>query len=307
MKALYKDINGVSYTDIEKPVIKNSNDVIIKIKMAALCRTDIYVAENIVESKDKLVLGHEFSGVVDSVGNHVNGLKSGDHVTVMPVIACGECEFCLKGKSDICPHTTMLGIDSNGAFAEYISVPASSVHKLPANVSFKLGAYSEPMAASLSILKAGIKPQDKGLIYGNNRFADLIARILRYKGFTNITVYNPDLGEELPANNFDFAIETSATEDIMQQIFKALKPQGKLILKSRKYENVGINFQQAVMKELQLIAVNYASFKDVLELFADDDFNIDDLLGEVFSLNDFEMVFAYAKRNESKKIFFEIG
>jgi len=306
MKALYKNKNNVQVCNINKPEITSDDDVIIRIKIAGICRTDIYVAQGIVPSNDELVLGHEFSGVIDAIGDNVTHLKIGDRVTVMPALPCGTCSFCKDNQSDICQNTTMLGITRHGGFAEFTKIPARYVYKLPDNVSFKLGAYSEPVAASLSVLKAGLKPEQKGVIYGDNRFGKLLYRILEAHGFEDITLYNPKSGVELTENTYDFAIETVVSEDVINQIFKALKPRGTLVLKSRKHSAVGININQAVMKEITLSAVNYAPFTDVIELLSSGKLNVDDLLGDSYALEDFEKAFTADQQDEKQKSFFNI-
>jgi threonine dehydrogenase-like Zn-dependent dehydrogenase len=288
MRALVKEGKTVGIKDIPRPVLKSAGDVLVCIKLAGLCRTDVFVAEGKIGSKDTVVLGHEFSGEVVEAGSAANDFARGDRVTVMPVMPCGACAFCKGSAADKCQNTTMLGIDHDGAFAEYVSVPASSVYKLPESVSFMQGAYSEPVAAALSVVKAGIRPEQKGLIHGDNRFGRLIERILRAYGFNDITVHGTGA---LPENAFDFAVETQATAEIMDEIFFAMKPGGRIVLKSRKQESVGINFMTAVRKELVLTAVNYGDFKEAIRLMADGALKVDDLFGSVHPLEEFPAVF----------------
>jgi L-iditol 2-dehydrogenase len=304
MRALMKDKDFVSVREIARPVLKSDSDVLICVKLAGLCRTDVFAAEGKIKCLDTLVLGHEFAGVVTEAGNAAAGFNKGDRVTVMPVMPCGACPLCTSQQHDKCQNTTMLGVDHDGAFAEYISVPASAVYKLPANLSYKHGAYSEPVAASISVMKSGIEPHQKGLIYGNNRFGQLIARILKAHGFDNVTIYDPTSGA-LEESAYDFAIETLATTQTMDDIFRALKPGGRVVLKSRKHEHIGINFNTAIKKQITLSAVNYGDFKEAVQLMADGRLEVDDLLGDIYALEDFEQVFARSKTHESAKIFFQ--
>ena len=304
MRAIIRNNKTTEVQDTDKPVIKDPNDVLIKIAISGLCRTDIFAAEGIIDTNGDRVLGHEFSGIVEQTGNNVSNVQKGDRVTVMPVIPCGTCELCSNGEDSSCPNTTMLGINYDGSFAEYIRVPASTVYKLPDNVSLKKGAYSEPLAASLSVLKSGIKSNQKGMIYGNNRFGQLILRILKINGFNDVTIYDQNNNIKPLDNSYNFAIETCATPEAMNEIFRMVKPCGRVVLKSRKHEGVSINFNTAIQKELTLKAVNYASFDETIELLSNPDFYIDDLLGDVYKLEDFERVFTDAKSNESLKTFF---
>ncbi len=307
MRALVKGKNSVAVKELPHPVLRGESDVLICVQLAGLCRTDVFVSEGKIACKDDVVLGHEFSGIVEEAGANASGFKPGDRVTVMPVIPCGTCAFCTSQNPDKCQNTSMLGIDHDGAFAEYVSVPASAVYKLPNGVSFRQGAYSEPVAASLSVIKAGIRPDQKGLIYGNNRFGNLIKRILAAYDIKNVAIYDPAAQEKPAENAFDFAIETLATDETMEALFAAVKPGGKVVLKSRKHEPVGINFNTAVRKEITLVAVNYGDFKEAIDLMADGRLQVDDLLGETYALEDFAKVFENAKTHESAKVFFKPG
>jgi L-iditol 2-dehydrogenase len=306
MRAIVKDKSDVAVKEIARPVLKSESDVLICVKLAGLCRTDVFAAEGKIKCLDTLVLGHEFAGIVTEAGNAASGFRPGDRVTVMPVMPCGACPLCQSQQQDKCQDTSMLGVDHDGAFAEYISVPASAVYKLPANLSFKHGAYSEPVAASISVIKSGIQPHQKGLIYGDNRFGQLIARILKASGFDNVSIYDPASGA-LEESAYDFAIETLATTQTMDDIFRALKPGGRVVLKSRKHEHIGINFNTAIKKQITLTAVNYGDFQEAIRIMADGRLEVDDLLGDVYALEDFEQVFARSKTHESAKIFFKPG
>lgn len=304
MRALVKTKNAVELQEIVSPAIRSSNDVIIQVVLAGLCRTDVFAAEGKIACKENLVLGHEFSGVVVSAGKDVMHVKPGDKVAVMPVIGCDQCIQCTSGAAGQCQHTTMLGVNHDGAFAEYVVVPAHTVHKMPNRMPFKHGAYIEPVAASLSVIKAGIEKNQKGVIYGQNRFGQLIERILKAYGFKNITIFDPTEGVSAPVDAYDFAVETMATADAMQVIFGMVKPGGRVVIKSRRHDPIGICFNTLVRKELTLCAVNYGSFGEAIRLVADGLIYVDDLLGDIYALEDFESVFEMSRTHESKKIFF---
>lgn len=307
MKALIKSNQAVGVREVARPILRTASDILICVKLAGLCRTDVFVAEGKIPCKQDVVLGHEFAGLVEQVGHDAGDFRPGDRVTVMPVMPCGSCAFCSSGREEKCQNTSMLGIDHDGAFAEYISVPAKAVYKLPEGLSYKHGAYSEPVAAALSVIKSGIAPEQKGLIYGDNRFSHLINRILAAYGFKDITIYNPAADGSLEENAYDFAVETLASDDVMNDIFRAVAPGGKVVIKSRKHDPVGINFNTAVRKEITLSAVNYGDFREAVTLMADGRLQVDDLLGDIYALEDFEKVFERSKTHETTKIFFAPG
>lgn len=201
----------------------------------------------------------------------------------------------------------MLGIDHDGAFGEFIAVPAAAVYKIPDAMSFRLAAYSEPVAAALSVMKAGLNPRQRGVIYGNNRFGHLIRRILKAYDFSDVTIYEPAAGVPLPNSAFDFAIETMATDKAMAELMQGVAPGGKIVLKSRKHEPVGISLALAVRKEITFTAVNYGDFGEAIRLMADGLIEVEDLLGAEHPLDDFAAVFERSKTLETQKTFFNPG
>ena len=194
MKAIVKNAGAVSLGIIENPTVERDDDVVVRVRSAGLCRTDVYVADGVIRTRDPLVLGHEFSGVVEAVGASVSRAKAGDRVAVFPVIACGACRECRSGRANLCQRTSMLGLESDGAFAELVKIPERAVYPMPDALPFRHGAYAEPVAASLAVLKSGIRPEEKGLVYGDNRIAEL-------------TVYQ----DGLCPRSWAWAMDTSAT------------------------------------------------------------------------------------------------
>lgn len=301
MKVLAKKDTSVGVFDFEKPQIRNSNDVLIKIALAGLCRTDVYVAEGIVKAKNPIVLGHEFSGIVEAVGDSVKNVEIGDRVSVMPILPSND-HFPANPYS----MSTMIGIEHDGAFGEYIRVPAHAVYKLPDHVTLKAGAYMEPIAASLAVLNADIVPEQNGLIYGDNRISRLTERIMIAKGFDNVDVYDHGNAqtEPLPDNSYDYIVETLATTETMEHIIRAVKPGGRIVLKSRQHTPVAFDISELVKKDITLQAVNYGSFSESIELVASGKLEVNDLFGDVYSIEDYDEVFTISKSKESKKIFF---
>ncbi len=300
MKAIVKNSHGIGVENVAPPQIGAPDDVLIRVSLAGLCRTDINVAEGSVKSKIPLVLGHEFSGVVEKVGAEVAALKAGDRVAVMPLFAKNG-DALKNGMPSYC-SSTMLGIDRDGAFGEFVVVPANSVYRMPKNMSFMAGAYMEPVAASMAVLNADLHPGQKGLIYGDNRISRLTERVLKAKGFNDISVCGHD--GAFPDNSFDFIVETLATTETMRNMVRMLKPGGLIVLKSRQHTPVEININTLVMKDIRLQAVSYGGFKDSIDFVASGKLKIDDLLGEVYPLEKWKEVFAGSHKSESLKVFF---
>ena len=166
MEALVKQGPSVALRTVARPCVSRSDDVIVHVMAAGLCRTDVYVADGRIRAVDPVILGHEFSGVISDVGPAVQDLSPGDRVTAMPAIPCGACALCRGGDRAHCGSRGFLGIDWQGAFAEYVRVPRSAVHRIPDGLSFRQGAYVEPVAAALGVLRAELPRDGRGLVWG---------------------------------------------------------------------------------------------------------------------------------------------
>ena len=301
MRALIKEGRSLAVRGVPRPKITASDEVVIRVAAAGVCRTDVYVAEGRIPSREPIILGHELSGVVEAIGERVDHVQSGDRVTVRPMLACGACRECRDKRSDRCAEPRMLGVEVHGAFAEALKVPAAAVYRLPPSVSDTSGAYVEPIAASLAVLKAGIRSEQRGLIWGTNRIAQLTARVLVAHGFASVTI--SDRAEALEASAFDFAIETSASTESMRALVRVVRPEGCIVLKSRTPAPVGLELSAAIAKELVFRAVGWGSFTDAIALLSDRRVVVDDLLGDRYALESFEAAFAAATRESSKPYF----
>lgn len=293
MLAVRMEGHELSFREIQEPQLITNTDVIIKVKVAGLCRTDQYAAQGKLKLKSPITLGHEFSGVIEAKGKEVRGLERGDRVSCFPLIKDSD-------GSDL-----FMGIDYDGAFAEYVRVSASQVYRIPDILSFKQGAYLEPLAASLAPLNLDLDRSAEGGIWGSNRIAMLTFRVLECSGYRSIKII--DSGNSSEFNNyFDYLIETDLNNESIEEIIHALKPGGKLILKSRPSSNISFPVKLIVQKEIQIFGAHYGDFNTAIDLLADKQLYIDDLFGDNFPLSQATVKLADSSSKESKKTFFII-
>jgi D-arabinose 1-dehydrogenase-like Zn-dependent alcohol dehydrogenase len=304
MRAVVKQGRSVSVCRVPVPE-PGPGEVLIRVEAAGVCRTDIYVAQGKLRCADPLILGHEFAGVVASGGSNVHRFAPGDRVVVMPVIPCGACLRCVGGMPECCPHHQFLGVSRHGAFAEYIAVPAQVVHHLPQSLSFREGAYAEPVCACLAVLKASIRPGERGLIYGDNRIAELTRRVLSTAGFPAVETRQMELSLSLETDAYDFIIETQPIPWAFDEMIRVLRPGGRIILKSRPAAPVAIDLAAAVRKEVVFESVSYGTFPESLEFLTLHD--VADLLGQSHPLDDFADVLTADATAEQLKIFLSPG
>jgi len=130
--------------------------------------------------------------------------------------------------------------------------------------------------------------------------------ILEAYGFTDVAIFDASQGM-LPPDMFDFIIETLATTKTLGEIVQAIRPRGKIILKSLQHRPVSLNFSDMIKKEPVLHAVNYGLFEEALALMADGRLALQSLWGEVYAPEDFADVFAKSEENEAVKLFFAPG
>src|SRR5437868_11322667 len=145
------------------------NDVLVKVKVASVCGTDLHIydwdqwAQNRI--KPPLVPGHEFCGEVAAVGKNVTAVKEGDFVSAEMHVACGKCFQCRTGDAHICQNVTIIGIDSNGAFAEYVVIPESNIWKIDPAIPAEYAAILDPLGnAVYTVLSGEIAGKTIGIV-----------------------------------------------------------------------------------------------------------------------------------------------
>lgn len=306
MRAVVFDKGGVELRRVAIPGLSQPDDVRIRVSVAGLCRTDLLIASGKRSDSIPLVLGHEFAGYIDEVGPSVDGLKSGDRVAVNPVFGCGRCPTCAADPIN-CVRRTMLGIDRDGAFAEFVVVPEANAFLLPSHVDDWSAAYAEPVAAAMAVLNAELAPHAHGLIHGGNRFARLVERVLGNAKFRDLTRVDPAQDQQsLKDDAFDFAVETGLDGSTLDDLMRVIKPGGTLVLKSRQAVRIEADFAQAVRKQLTIRGVNYGPFRRAVAHIAEGRLDLSDLFGPTFPLELWAEAFATAG-DEATKVFLKPG
>lgn len=139
---------GLSLADVPRPEIR-PNEVLIRVRKAGICGTDLHIHHWDEWSQSRihppLVLGHEFMGEVVEVGRLVENVEEGDRVSAEGHLVCGHCELCRTGNSHVCPETRILGIDRDGAFADFVAVPATNIIPLPTSIDDDHAAVFDPL------------------------------------------------------------------------------------------------------------------------------------------------------------------
>jgi 2-desacetyl-2-hydroxyethyl bacteriochlorophyllide A dehydrogenase len=189
MKALvYTGPREMVYRDEADPSLA-ADEVVIRIDAAGICGSDMHAYHGHDPRRvPPLVLGHELAGEI------VAGPGTGKRVTVNPLIACGRCEFCVQGRSNLCANRSMVGMTRPGAFAEFMAIPAQSLVELPEAMSARQAALTEPAATALHALHLSMRalarplPEADVLVIGAGAIGLLAALLLRAYGCRRLAI-----------------------------------------------------------------------------------------------------------------------
>src|SRR5271155_2294681 len=160
MKALRKvrAAKGLEIAEVAVPGI-GPTDVLVRVSAASICGTDLHIygwdrwAQGRV--KPPVTLGHEFCGLVERVGEEVTAVKAGDFVSAEMHVNCGHCHQCRLGEAHICQNLKIIGIDQDGAFAEFVKIPASNIWKLDPAIPERYAAILDPLGNAVHAALAG--------------------------------------------------------------------------------------------------------------------------------------------------------
>ena len=282
MKALVKSKpeKGIWMEEVPIPKIGH-NDVLIKIKKTAVCGTDLHIykwdewAQRTI--KTPMTIGHEYVGIVEAVGSEVKNIKIGERVTGEGHIACGFCRNCRRGRQHICEKTVGIGVNINGAFAEYLSVPATNVMKINLSIPDEIVSIMDPFgnaahtALSFPLIGEDVLVTGAGLIgsmcvaiakFAGARYVfatetnDFRADLAKRMGATRVV--NPlkenlaDVMKEMGMTGFDIGLECSGSPIAFNQMLDNMYNSGKISLLGLLPTTTTIDWSKMIFKGLIL-------------------------------------------------------
>ena len=227
MKALLKKSPqaGLAMEDVPQPQI-GINDVLIKIKKTSICGTDIHIfnwdswAQKTI--KTPVVIGHEFVGTVEKIGSNVHDVELGELVSGEGHIVCGRCRNCRAGRRHLCKEPKAVGIDRNGAFAEYLAIPVSNVWHCEPDIPTDILTCFDPLGnAAHTALSFDLVGEDV-LITGAGPTGSMAAAIAKHAGaryvvVTDINPYRLELAKKMGAT-MTLDIRTEKIEDAIEKL-----------------------------------------------------------------------------------------
>lgn len=283
MKAIIKREagKGLWMEDIAKPKV-GVNDVLIKIKKTAICGTDLHIyqwdewAQRTI--KTPMTVGHEYVGEIVEMGAGVTNVKIGERVTGEGHIACGHCRNCRRGQEHVCENSVGVGVNRDGAFAEYLSLPAQNLVKLDDRISDEMAAIMDPFGnATHTALSFPLIGEDV-LITGAGLIGNMATAICRYAGARHIVVsdmsdyrldiakrmgagitVNPSKGEtiegaieKLGIKGFDVGLEMSGSPHAFQSMVDNMYNGSKIAMLGILPNSTSVNWNEIIFKALTL-------------------------------------------------------
>jgi 2-desacetyl-2-hydroxyethyl bacteriochlorophyllide A dehydrogenase len=298
MKALrYLAPYVVKTEDIDEPVCGN-DEALIRVHSAGICGTDmaIYAGKH-PRAKAPLVIGHEFAGEIVDIRSSEAGshLSVRDRVTVYPLLACGQCWACKNGVSHVCRDLKLIGIDRDGAFAEYVNVPLDLIFKYSDELTYDQAALIEPLAVGVHALEMAGKPAwQTAVVVGSGPIGLVVALCLQHAGLETIIVsdinsHRLKRAEKLGLRIFDNAegnlmdfinastkqagadivFECAGSSSAALEMYSLVRPRGQVVMVSVHKEPHPVDLRAVSFKEITMIGTRVYSrndFRKALEM-----------------------------------------
>ncbi|MBI9112322.1 MAG: L-threonine 3-dehydrogenase [Maridesulfovibrio ferrireducens] len=336
MKALVKSKSEEGIWMEEVPVPQcGHNDVLIKVKKTAICGTDIHIynwdkwAQQTIPVP--MVVGHEFSGVIENLGSEVQGLALGDRVSAEGHVTCGHCRNCRAGKRHLCRNTIGVGVNRPGCFAEYVCVPASNVFKLTDAISDDVGSILDPLGnAAHTALSFNLVGEDV-LITGAGPIGMMAVAIARHAGARHIVItdlndYRLDIADKLGATRtvnvskeklddvmaelnmtegFDVGLEMSGSPAAFREMLAKMNHGGHIALLGILPDDTQIDWNMVVFKGLKLKGIYGREMFETwykMSSMLQSNLDITPAITHHFKIDDFQKGFDVMRTGQSGKV-----
>ena len=275
MRALWLEDQRLSWREAAPEPRPLPGEALVRVRLAGICGTDLELLRGYYPYTG--IPGHEFIG---EVAQAEDARLIGQRVAGEINIVCGACESCRCGRSSHCERRSVLGIRGrDGAFAEYLSLPAANLHFVPDGVPDEAAVFVEPLAAALRIQEqVPISPDSRVLVIGAGRLGQLIAQTLALTGCDlRVVARHPrqrrllaERGiptvEDWPTRHFDLVVEATGSPSGFDLARQAVRPCGTLALKSTYRGALSVDFSALVVDEITVIGSRCGPFGAALRL-----------------------------------------
>lgn len=336
MKALVKAKPevGIWMEDVPEPEI-GPNDVLIRIRKTAICGTDIHIYNWDHWSQQTIpvpmVTGHEFVGEVVEVGSHAAGFAVGDRVSGEGHITCGHCRNCRAGKRHLCRNTEGVGVNRQGCFAEYLSLPASNAFKLSDAITDDLASILDPFGNATHTALAFPMVGEDVLITGAGPIGCMAVAVCRHVGarhvvITDVNPYRLELAKQLGASEvvdvrsdsieaafdrlgmqegFDVGLEMSGHPQAFRDLLANMNHGGKVALLGIPPGDMAIDWNQVIFKGLDLKGIYGREMFETwykMQSMVESGLDLGPIITHHFPIDDFQAGFDIMRSGQSGKV-----
>ncbi len=325
-------------TEVEKPTIEKDNEVLVKVVACGLCHTDLGYIDFGVPTfkKPPLILGHEPSGIVEEVGSDVKNVKPGDRVLIGP-ITCGDCFYCRNGRENICKSMMMIGNNIDGAFAEYVKVPARCLIKLPDELPLKESCViSDAVVSPYHAVKrrARVSLGDWVAVFGCGGVGincvqwanlagglviaiDVIDKKLELAKelgatFTVNAKKVEDVAKEIrkiTGGGADISMECIGNPNVITQAFDSTKDGGTVVVVGYSFKSPPLNAARLMYREMEIkgsIAGLVTDYDTILNMIKLGKFRVDKLITSRYPLDKINEAFDELRKGEAIRVIVEM-
>ncbi len=336
MKALVKRKKeaGMWMEEVPVPTI-GPNDLLIKVRKAAICGTDIHIYNWDAWSQKTvpvpLTVGHEFTGEVAEIGSAVTGFQVGERVSAEGHLTCGHCRNCRAGKRHLCRNTVGIGVHRAGCFAEYIAMPAVNVFRVPKEIPDEIAAFFDPLGNAVHTALSFDLVGEDVLITGAGPIGVMASAIARHVGarhvvVTDVNEYRLSLARKMGATRainvtqtsiestmkdlgmtegFDVGLEMSGNGDAFRSMLKAMNHGGRVAILGIPPGEVTIDWSDVIFKGLVLKGIyGREMFETWYKMAAmlQSGLDVTPVLTHQFKADDFEKAFQTMRGGNSGKV-----
>jgi L-iditol 2-dehydrogenase len=330
MLAVVKDFSqkGVSLQEVSRPEF-SPYEVLIRVRAVGICGSDLRIYNEVKPGRKKIIIGHELSGEVADFGEKVHSFKKGDRVATSICIGCAICRYCRKGYFNLCDKLEEIGVTIDGGMAEYVSVPARNVHRVPEHVSFEEATLADPLACTVrglemvSIQKGSwvtvLGPGTIGLLAVQIAKKVLMAKVIvtgtrddrlalarQFGADHTVNMNSADPVKfilEVTDGGADFSFEATGSGKALEDAFFSTKRNGSVVALTV-HKQIQINMEPVIRNELKVfgsICYNYKEFDHALDLIQKKKVDLAMFTPNTFPLKDYEQAFAFVMARKGIK------
>ena len=318
MKAVWLEDGKIDTRDDVPMPVAVEGEALVRVVLAGICNTDLELVKGYYPFTG--IPGHEFVGRIAASPSCQE--REGERVTGSINAVCHNCDMCRKGLPGHCRRRTVLGISGrNGVFAEFAVLPLENLHTVPARVPDVRAVFTEPLAAALQVTEQiEISKRERIIVAGSGKLGQLISESLHVQGFNvEAVVKYPSQRkrleklrvpcravEDLEKSSYDVVVEATGTPDGLGLSLDLVRPRGTLVLKSTYKGNASVDLSRLVVDEITLKGSRCGPFPKALELLASGKVAPENMIQEVFSLEEGGRAFEAAATPGAGKILLEM-